>query len=366
LHDKLDTAGRAAGVIPADMPKPNVRFIVDSTVTTAWTGGATVCLDAPIQFEGNTAPLSEDFALTASAGAIIPRQSKECFTSTTAADSIEALRTGMWANVGCTTTTGEDGITEIPTSCPWVAGTGDGSTRTAVMIPATDIFVGVAMMAYFDEPMMIATIAHELGHFYGRHVSSAFAHRFTYFKAEDRTTKDLPAMDTDLQETGDYLLSTSDAWSPLSPDPTLVEQLQLAADAGMATLSTEGMANEFAIDLLKAAGEDPLAMITLYIRIQKFQESRWGSMPGGRTGEDCAAEAAAGFRSEDDQLVIPGIGPIAFHHQPCHEAFNTLRQMEVRGYAEAPLQVTMPTARVESTTFTAMREELGIQPAAGF
>jgi hypothetical protein len=216
---------------------------------------------------------------------------------------------------------------------------------TATYVTFTTGFI----MRMLTEDRVVATLAHELGHFYRSHVN----------------------MPTDVVNYF-YSLEKAHAHTP-TPDPRTIEQTArvrekirngewdyteenaLMRERGLGFYTTEQEADEIALEMLANIGVPPnvgvdmilelLKMTTESGRIEGTDEIPWA---------ECVMLRDQGFRDADGKLVSVPVGdPIYAHHNGCFRVFNMLRELQAHRYELGP------RAPIEGEDWSTLLTQLG-------
>ena len=219
---------------------------------------------------------------------------------------------------------------------------------TATYVTFTTGFI----MRMLTEDRVVATLAHELGHFYRSHAN----------------------MPTDVVNYF-YSLDTAHAHTP-PPDPRTIEQTAkvrekirnneydyaaenaLMKERNLGFYTTEQEADEIALEMLSNIGVPPNVAIDMILELLKMStDNGWLEGTDAIKWAECTMLRDQGFRDADGKLVTVPVGdPINAHHNGCFRVFNMMREMQAHRYQ---LGTREPVVGVEwSTLLTQLGNEI--------
>lgn len=201
---------------------------------------------------------------------------------------------------------------------------------TATYVTFTTGFI----MRMLTEDRVVATLAHELGHFYRSHAN----------------------MPTDVVNYF-YSLDAAHAHKP-TPDPRTIEQTArvrakirnyevdyteenaLMKERNLGFYTTEQEADEIALELLANIGVPPNVAIDMMLELLKSTtESELLAGADAIPWAECVMLRDRGFRDADGKLVTVPVGdPINAHHNGCFRVFNMMRELSAHRYQLGPRQ----------------------------
>jgi hypothetical protein len=216
---------------------------------------------------------------------------------------------------------------------------------TATYVTFTTGFI----MRMLTEDRVVATLAHELGHFYRSHAN----------------------MPTDVVNYF-YSLETPHAHTP-TPDPRTIEQTAkvrekirngewdytaenaLMKERNLGFYTTEQEADELALELLANIGVPPNVAIDMILELLKMTTDS-GALEGTDAirWAECVMLRDQGFRDADGKLVSVPVGdPIYAHHNGCFRVFNMMRELQAHRYQLGT------RAPIEGESWSALITQLG-------
>jgi hypothetical protein len=205
------------------------------------------------------------------------------------------------------------------------------------------------ILRMLTEDRVVATLAHELGHFYRSH----------------------PNMPSDVLNYF-YSLNTAHAHTP-PPDPRTIEQTArvrekirngewdytaenaLMKERNLGFYTIEQEADELALELLSNVGLPPNIALEIDLEVLKMDEEEGRPLPPGEIGwSQCVMLRDQGFRDADGKIVSPPVGdPNNAHHNGCFRVFNMLREIQAHRYQ---LGTRIP---IEGEAWSALVTQLG-------
>lgn len=215
-------------------------------------------------------------------------------------------------------------------------------------------FTSAYILLELDEDRLIATMAHEMGHFYRSHINMP-VDAVNYFYSLDQSHTHKPEPDPrTLEQTAKVRakLRGEIAITDWNEENALMKERRL----GFYTIEQE--ADEIGLELMAKIGVPPSVSIEdMFGFLAKYPESS----VGGTDYAECAAQRENGFRDDNGNLVSPPVGdPSNTHHNSCFRIFNMQQEINAHRYAIG----TRPTPPGEAWSTLISRFGVENAPAA--
>lgn len=183
------------------------------------------------------------------------------------------------------------------------------------------------------EDRVIASLAHELGHYYRSHANMPSDVMNYFYSLEGEHHADKPSPDPRYLEQTQQVREKlrSNAWDYSKENTFMAEH-----KVGFYTVEQE--ADELGIELGARVGISPSTAIDEMLALQKYLEEMFAGF--GATGvpwAECAELRARDFKDEAGTVISVQVGDLQDpHHSWCFRAFNAQREIEAHHYQLGP------------------------------
>jgi hypothetical protein len=188
------------------------------------------------------------------------------------------------------------------------------------------------ILAMHSEERVVATLAHELGHFYRSHTNRP-TDVVNYFYSLEAAHAHTPAPDPrTIEQTAKVREKIRSGEVDYSEENALMKERNL----GFYTIEQE--ADELALELLANIGLPPNVAVEIDLEFLKMAAESGQPAPPGEIGwAECVMLRDQGFRDADGKIVSVPVGdPNNAHHNSCFRVFNMLREIQAHRYQLGP------------------------------
>jgi hypothetical protein len=198
-------------------------------------------------------------------------------------------------------------------------------------------FTSGYILRMLTEDRVVATLAHELGHFYRSHPNMP-TDVVNYFYSLDAAHAHTPPADPrTIEQTARVREKIRNGEVDYAAENALMKERNL----GFYTIEQE--ADEIALELLANIGVPPNVAMEVDLESLKMEEeSGWPRAPGDLGWAECMMLRDQAFRDADGKIVSPPVGdPNDAHHNGCFRVFNMQRELQAHRYqlgTRAPIE----------------------------
>jgi Zn-dependent protease with chaperone function len=188
------------------------------------------------------------------------------------------------------------------------------------------------ILRMLTEDRVVATLAHELGHFYRSHVNMP-TDVVNYFYSLDQAHAHMPQPDPrTIEQTARVREKIRNGETDYAAENALMKERNLGF------YTTEQEADEIALEILANIGLPPNIALEVDLEALKWEEeSSLPPLPGEIPYAECMMLRDQAFRDADGKVVSVPVGdPNNAHHNSCFRVFNMLREIQAHRYQLGP------------------------------
>ncbi len=348
--DKIDAMLRDAHKDMKNIPKPEA-VVIDSKDVNAFVASVPICID--LSFKGNSGKDVKAVAFRRNEMKI-EEFTKECMPSNMdAKDQKEFLTWWVKSFDGCDLKVDNSGVTAAGAGCEKYGAIGSASQ---IVLFQTSSKVGFFsdIFSRMTEGEFVSVIAHELGHYYKSHISSA-SHDYNFFYTMNANhPAGRPKADESLRAFGEEVLKVSKERMPTGEDldasdlavrAKIITTMGKAIKMNLAQYTVEQEADELALEWMSKVGVDASYAVEGQFALAEIVAGRSKSGPEGWiSGTDCKTSYEKGWKNEKGEAVMVPVADWEIHHSPCFRAFNMDREIKAHKYPQQkkPLHAPAP------------------------
>lgn len=347
--DKIDSMLRAAHPEMKNVPKPEA-VVIQSDNVNAFIASIPICME--FSFKGGSGKDVKVVALRRNE-MVFEEFKSECLSANMDAKAQKEYLT-WWTKdfSGCDLKIEGNAVT-AGAGC---AKYGEIASAEKIVLFQTSAKVGFLsdIFSKMSEGEFVSVVAHELGHYYKSHVTSAASNYNFFYKMGADNLSSRPKADESLREFGEQVLKVSKERMPtgeldgidLATRARILSTMDKAIKMNLAQYTVEQEADELALEWMSKIGVDASYAVEGQFVLAEIVGGRSKSTGpiGWISGSECRASYEKGWKNESGEAMMIPVADWDVHHSPCFRAFNMDREIEAHKYPSLtkPLQAPSP------------------------
>ncbi len=214
------------------------------------------------------------------------------------------------------------------------------SSNFSLVLMSNLIIIPKTYLEYLDEKAVVATLAHELSHYYRAHYTLSNFGKEHFYIHQMKNPNHRPIKDPTAEKLGNSIISNTYN----NPRSSKLKELFLEAQkTKLGYYTYEQEADDLSLEILALVGVNPQVSIDAYyqvLQIETVESNPLRQAIGLFNAEECRQLHENNWLSPAGQLVIPMGTYLDKHHSRCYNIFNLDRESKTHNYQIQPLKKT--------------------------